>query len=63
MSLADEIRDYIYQYYILPARNAGKTTIIIRAGDIHREMNLKDRMPAACGAIGTNLFLETYIYR
>ena len=56
MTLADEIRDFVQKYYIQPAQKRGEKRITIRAGDIHREMGLADRMPAVCGAIGTRMF-------
>ncbi|MHA1267305.1 MAG: hypothetical protein ACTSRS_18855 [Candidatus Helarchaeota archaeon] len=34
--------------------------VTIRAGDVHEKMNLVDRMPAVCGAIGTNKFKNEY---
>ena len=59
MTLADEIRDFVQQNYIEPARRCGDREITIRAGDIHRDMQLKkSRMPAVCGAIGTKKFEE-----
>ena len=39
-------------------RRRGDKKITIRAGDIHRDMQLKSRMPAVCGAIGTKKFEE-----
>ena len=58
MTLAGEIRDFVQQNYIEPARRRGDREITIRAGDIHRDMQLKSRMPAVCGAIGTKKFEE-----
>ena len=58
MTLADEIRDFVQQNYIEPARRRGDSEITIRAGDIHRDMQLESRMPAVCGAIGTKKFEE-----
>ena len=60
MTLADEIREFVYQIYIQPARNTGENTVTIRAGDVHEQMSLVDRMPAVCGAIGTNKFENKY---
>ncbi len=51
---AEEIRRFVNVKYIEPARRAGWKQIRIRAGDIHDEMALKSRMPAVCGAIGSN---------
>ena len=50
--LADRIREFVYKRLIVPARNAGRLEIEVRAGDVHRNMGLKDRMPAVCAALG-----------
>lgn len=60
MTLADEIRTFCYERFIEPARARGDIQITIRAGDIHDFMGLKSRMPAVCGALGTNKFLKEY---
>jgi len=58
MSLSDDVRDYCIINIIYPARKNGYNQISIRAGDIHKAMNYKNRMPLVCGAIGTNKFEE-----
>ena len=58
--LGDNIRDFVFKEYIEPARRQRRTTVIIRAGDVHDKMGLSKRMPAVCGAIGTNKFEKTY---
>lgn len=58
MTLADEIRSFVIDQIIIPARVSEKRYVIIRSGDIHRAMNLNSRMPAVCSAIGSNKFLE-----
>jgi len=63
MTLADEIRTFTYERYIRPARETGVRTVTVRAGDVSDAMGLKDRMPAVCGAIGSNKFLEQYQLR
>ena len=60
MTLADEIRTLCYERYIEPARKRGDSQITIRAGDVHDTFGLKSRMPAVCGALGTNKFLKEY---
>ena len=45
-----EIREYI-QELKRQAREKGKTSIILRSGNIHKELNLKHRMPAVCDAM------------
>jgi 5-methylcytosine-specific restriction protein B len=57
---ADEIREFVYKEYIEPARKQSKKIIAIRAGDVHDKMGFSNRMPAVCGALGTNKFENKY---
>ena len=59
-TLADRIREYVYMQYVAPARKKGTGTITIRAGDVHGEMELNNRLPAVCGALTTNKFQEQH---
>ena len=49
--LADQIRNYCYTNYIIPARKNNQEDIKIVVGQIHSEMNLKNRVPAVCSAL------------
>lgn len=60
MSYSDEVRTYCNSHYIQPARTAGKSEISIRAGDVHKAMGYKSRMPLVCSAIGASLFSENH---
>jgi hypothetical protein len=51
MSFADDIRNYCIEHYINPARIKNVKNIIIRAGNVHNEMNYKDRMPLICSTL------------
>ena len=53
---ADEIRVFTKTRYLDPARRAGASEIVIRAGDIHKEMRLHSRHPQVCGALGATKF-------
>lgn len=57
---ADEIREFVYRNYIEPARKKRKSTVTVRAGDVHVKMGLKSRIPAVCGAIGTDRFQQDH---
>ena len=57
-TLADRIRLHVITQRIAPARNAGETRVRVTAGDVHREMDLQDRMPAVCGALDARKFLD-----
>lgn len=57
---ADDIREFVFLNYVKPALTSGEDTIKIRAGDVHKAMNLSGRLPAICGALGTKKFEEQY---
>jgi hypothetical protein len=59
MSLADDIRNFVIAHYVAPARGAGQQDLQVRAGDVHRDMQLKNRMPAVCGALRSQLFAQS----
>jgi hypothetical protein len=58
MKQADQIRQFAINNYVAPVRRAGGSELVIRAGDVHREMGLTSAMPAVCSAIGGNKFGE-----
>lgn len=58
MTQADRIRKFVLDHYVSPARTDGRAEIIIRAGDVHQAMGLRNAMPAVCSAIGSNKFDE-----
>ena len=58
MAHTDEIRKYVVDQIIEPARQHGQTTVHIRAGDIHKALGLSNRMPLVCTAIGAQKFLD-----
>lgn len=45
-----DIREYINECKI-DARNNGKNSLVLVAGNIHREMKLKSAMPMVCNAM------------
>ena len=45
-----DIRDYINDCKMI-ARDAGNDSLVLVAGDIHREMKLKSAMPMVCNAM------------
>jgi hypothetical protein len=58
--LAERIREHVHRTYIEPALRAGKSSVTVRAGDVHREMGFTSRYPAVCQALDTRLFLAKY---
>jgi hypothetical protein len=52
---AQKIRDYIRVRYVEPARKRKETLVTLRAGDIHRELGLRNRVPNVCQAMESKL--------
>lgn len=53
---ADRIRLCARNYYVEPARENGAAEVAIRAGDLGRDMGLRDAFPAICSALGGEKF-------
>lgn len=51
MTQADQIRQFILNQHIKPARLAGRKEVTLRAGDIHSDMHFTSRMPAVCSVL------------
>jgi 5-methylcytosine-specific restriction enzyme B len=58
MSYADDVRRFVKDKIVDPARKRGENQIVIRAGDVHSAMNYHSRMPLVCAALGANKFPE-----
>jgi hypothetical protein len=56
MTQADRIRQFVLDQVIAPARQQGRTEVVVRAGDVHQQMSLTNAMPAVCSAIGSSKF-------
>jgi len=56
MTHAHKVREYCKTQLIDPARARGDTTVSIRAGDIHKALGFKNRLPLICSALGANAF-------
>ena len=57
---ADRIREYAFENFIEPARRQGRDRATIKAGDVAKALNLKDKIAAVCTALGSNTFEEKY---
>ena len=58
MTEADRIRKYVLDHYITPARQQNQTTIKVVASQVHSGLGLHARMPAVCGALDADKFLD-----
>ena len=45
-----EIRDYILEQKRI-AKEFGKTEVVLKSGDVHNDLGLKDRRPSVCNAM------------
>src|SRR5579863_2772231 len=52
---AKMIREYIRTRYLEPARKRRETLVTLRAGDIHRELGLRNRVPNVCQVMESRL--------
>ena len=51
VSQADEIRRYAIENYVTPWHESGQETLAIRAGDVEREMALRQATPNVCSTL------------
>ncbi len=58
MKPSDQVRAFVRDHYIQPARQKGLRTVSVRAGEVHKALkwNLK-RVPQVCSALSTRKFL------
>jgi hypothetical protein len=54
----DAIRSYAVRQYVAAARRRGEKRVRIVAGDVHRALKLKNRVPNVCSALTSRIFLE-----
>ena len=45
-----EIREYIIACKV-EAKSKGQTVLVLRSGDVHKDLNLSKRMPSVCNAM------------
>lgn len=56
--LADRIRQHVVIHHFVPARASGESTVAVQAGDVAREMDLHDRVPAICSALRSKMLRD-----
>ena len=54
-SQAETIRRHLLEHYFEPARSRGETLVTVRAGDIHKELGLRNRVPNVCQAMESRI--------
>jgi len=58
MSDTERVREWVENKVIRPARARGDRTFTVTAGDVHRELGLKNRVPVVCQALKSKRFLQ-----
>ena len=60
-TLSDQVRDYVYRNYIVPARANKTASVTVTAGDVHQALKFdRRRMSLVCAALDTNKFEQQY---
>lgn len=54
--LNEQVQKYISSAYVSPAKKRGQNTIIVKAGDVHRELHWTNRVPSVCTTLGSRKF-------
>jgi len=55
---AQQIRSYVAETYIAPARRRGEKRVRIVAGDVHRGLRLKNLVPNVCQVLDSRKFRD-----
>ncbi len=58
MSIADQIRHYVIQNQIEPARAKGHRYVIVHARDVHEKLNLVANFPNICQTLDGQIFIH-----
>lgn len=58
MSDTERVREWVETKVIRPARARGDRMVSVTAGDVHRELGLKNRVPVVCQALKSKRFLH-----
>ena len=53
---ADRVRQYVLTEYIRPARERGDQNVSVTAGEVHKALGLKNRIPLVCAALRSARF-------
>lgn len=54
---SDSIRNYVISTYIGPARSRRESTVTVVAGEVHKGLGLRSRVPLVCNAMRSRALL------
>ncbi len=55
---SDRVREFARLEYIEPAKRSHESTVRIVAGEVHKAVNLSNRVPLVCQALKSHKFLD-----
>ena len=55
---AERVRVWVEEHVIQPARARGEKVVTVIAGDVHRDLGLKNRVPLVCQALKSKRLLD-----
>jgi len=55
---AERVRVWVEENVIQPAKERGERVVTVTAGDVHRDLGLKNRVPLVCQALKSKRLLE-----
>ena len=55
---SDKVRNYVKTHYVLPAQRRGERVFSVTAGEIHRNLRMRNQVPVVCTALRSQRFLE-----
>ena len=53
-----EVRSYVREHYVRPARSERCSTFRVLVGDVHHALRFANRVPLVCNALSSRKFLE-----
>jgi len=57
-SVSELVRQHAHDAYLRPARHRGLKTFEVNVGQVHRALELKNRVPLVCQALKSEKFLD-----
>ena len=59
-TISDRVRQYVFDTYVVPARQQHFEIVTVRAGDVAKALSLQTRMPLVCEAIAAFKLQEQF---
>jgi hypothetical protein len=53
-----QVRRYIRDRYVRPAKREGRSTFRVRVGEVHKALGFSNRVPLVCNALSSRKFQE-----